>query len=170
MSAESGLASRAANRAGGGTTGREHFNGQSESCARRFEPDQPRPPRAPTWFYGFAENRVTLRRKRWPRDFRFDHGMPRLVWGVSVLKTPHLNLTEQCERRLLPMWIAYHHFQESASERRCIRAERAYTRCRKASKDGAREKYSPSIAQGRKEFQNRRREGRRAPARDHPRR
>jgi len=39
--------------------------------------------------------------------------MPWLVCGVPVLKAPDLNLTEQRERRLVPMRIAHHHFKES---------------------------------------------------------
>jgi hypothetical protein len=49
--------------------------------------------------------------------------------------------------------------QRVAPERRCIRAERPCTRCRTNRNDGALEKHSPSIAQVRSEYSNRRREG-----------
>ena len=63
------------------------------------------------------------RQERRPRDIRLEHGMPRLICGVSMLKAPYLNLTEQGERRLLAMWIADDQFKQPlsngvASERR----------------------------------------------------
>src|SRR5258708_7250216 len=51
--------------------------------------------------------------QRRPRDLRLNYEMPWLVWGVSMLKAPDLNLSEQRERRLFPMRIAQHHFKES---------------------------------------------------------
>jgi hypothetical protein len=70
-----------------------------------------------------GRTKTRSRRKRRPRDFRFDHGMPRLVCWVSVLKAPHFNLAEQSECRLFPNRIAGHHLKKSlpngvASQRR----------------------------------------------------
>ena len=82
--------------------------------------------------------------------------MPRLVCGVLSAQ----GATLQSDRAKRAPTVSDSNrrspFQKAASECRCIRAEKACTHCRTIRRGDAQERHSPSIAQVRRGFPNRR--------------